>query len=182
MTDNRLVFEIIDEADVTAELDTEIRTMLFEAFPDGRVSFAQTRHWHGSAPEYNVLCRIDGHIVGNTSIVVRDVVAGGQQVRIAGIQNLGVVPAQRGRNIGGAVLAVAMGEARRRGIPFGMLFCVPQLERFYGANGWRTIDLAVVMQYQGQTCPIPGKNIGMVLKMTGRPFPAGDVDLRGADW
>jgi N-acetylglutamate synthase-like GNAT family acetyltransferase len=101
---------------------------------------------------------------------------------VAGIQNLGVHPRYRGRNLGGELLARGMAEAKRRGIAFGALFCVPELERFYNSNGWRKIDVDVIMQYQGQTCPIPGKNIAMVQELADRRFPDGNIDLCGADW
>ena len=182
MKDNRLAFEIIDEAKITPAQDAEIRALLFEAFPDGRTSFAETRHWHGSAPQYSVVARRAGRVVGNAGIVVRDVRSGETAVRVAGIQNLGVHPHERGKNLGGKLLAKGVAEARRRGIAFGLLFCVPQLERYYASNGWKKIDISVIMQYQGQTCPIPGKNIAMVQELTDRRFPGGDIDLAGADW
>ena len=181
MTDD-IVLETIDEETISPARDAEIKQMLFEAFPDGVESFTETRHWHGSAPLYSVVGRRGGRMVGNVGIVVRDVACGGRIVRVAGIQNLGVVPPVRGANLGGALLAEAMDEARRRGIDFGLLFCVPQLERYYSSNGWRLIDVPVIMQYQGQTCPIPGKNITMACELTDELFPAGEIDLRGADW
>jgi len=182
MIDDDMTLETLEEESISPAQDAEIRSMLFEAFPDGATSFAETRHWHGSAPEYSVICRRAGRVVANVGIVVREVRSGGEAVRVAGIQNVGVLPALRGRNLGGTVLAQAMAEAKRRGIDFGLLFCVPELGPYYSRNGWRTIDVPVIMQYQGRTCPIPGKNITMVQDLTDRPFPDGDVDLRGADW
>ena len=34
---------------------------------------------------------------------------------------------------------------RRRGVRFGLLFCVPEMEGFYARLGWRRIDRVVTM-------------------------------------
>jgi predicted N-acetyltransferase YhbS len=179
---DRLVFEIIEEVAITPAQNREIKALLFEAFPDGRTAFAETRHWHGSAPQYSVIARRGGRVVGNAGIIVRDIRSGGTAVRVAGIQNLAVHPQERGKNLGGKLLSKGMAEARRRGIDFGLLFCVPELRHYYHSNGWKKIDAAFTMLYQGRTCPIPGKNIAMIRELTDRRFPGGAVDLAGADW
>lgn len=182
MTDETIAFEIIDEAVITPAQDAEIKALLLKAFAAEVETFSKSRHWHGSAPLYSVIARRGGQVIGNCGVVVRDIRCGKTPARVAGIQNLGVRPDARGHNLGGLLLGRGMDEAKRRGIPFGLLFCVPELERFYNSNGWRTIDVAVLMQYEGRTQPIPGKNIAMVIELAGRPFPTGDLDLCGADW
>jgi predicted N-acetyltransferase YhbS len=182
MSDDGIVFEVIEEETITPAQDAEIKALLFKAFPDGLTSFSATRHWHGSAPLYSVIGRKGGRVVGNIGIVARDIRRGRTVVRVAGVQNLGVDPDERGRNLGGRLLDQAMAEAQRRGIAFGLLFCVPELERYYSSNGWKKIDVPVIMQYQGETGPIPGKNIAMIRELGARRFPKGDLDLCGADW
>jgi hypothetical protein len=76
-----------------------------------------------------------------------------------------------------------MAEAERRGIPYGMLFCVPGLERFYGSLGWSRVDVAVTMVDEaGREVQLDGKNIAMVKALNGAPFAAREVHLEGADW
>lgn len=182
-TTSDLTLAIVEESLISTALDVEIRGFLVRAFPDGAESFGQTRHWHGSAPTYTVTARLAGAIVAHTGIIVRDIRVGGQPVRIYGIQNMGVLPEARGTGAGLRVLETAAREAARRGIAFGVLFCIPELERYYRRDGWETREARVRMDYDGQTnIPIPGKNICMVKRLTPSPFPDGEIHLQGADW
>jgi len=116
-------------------------------------------------------------------LVVRDILAGKEAVRIAGIQNMAIRPEGRKTGLGAALLTTAMDEAFRRAIPFSVLFCVPELERYYERFGWVRHDVDVRMDFAGERdVPIPGKNICMVKALTDRPLPAGDLRLEGADW
>jgi hypothetical protein len=80
-------------------------------------------------------------------------------------------------------MTVAMQEARRRGVGFGLLFCVPALEGFYARLGWRRTERAVTMRdAAGRTVPLTAKNISMELALAGDPLPPGPIDLEGRDW
>ena len=77
----------------------------------------------------------------------------------------------------------AMQEARRREIPFGLLFCLPALEKFYAALDWRTIERVVTMRdATGRTVPLTAKNICMVLPLAENTLPPGPIELCGRDW
>jgi hypothetical protein len=77
----------------------------------------------------------------------------------------------------------AMAEARRRGVSFGLLFCIPELAKYYGRYGWEARSVAVTMDHNGEAgIPIPGKNICMTLSLTPSVFPDGDIHVGGADW
>lgn len=81
------------------------------------------------------------------------------------------------------MLEAATREATRRGIVFGILFCVPELARYYRRDHWEIRHIDVRMDYDGQTnIPIPGKNVCMVRCLTAKSFPAGEIHLQGADW
>jgi hypothetical protein len=76
-----------------------------------------------------------------------------------------------------------MGEAARRGIRFGLLFCVPALEHFYSQLGWRRTDRDVTMRDAvGQSVPLTAKNISMELALASDRLPPGSIDLEGRDW
>ena len=183
MSISDLTIETVAESCVSAAFDAELRGFLARAFPDGATSFAQTRHWHGSAPAYSVTARRDGNLVAHTGVIVRDIRVGGQPVRIYGIQNMGVLPEARGTGAGLRVLDAAAREAARRGIAFGVLFCVPELARYYRRDAWAIRHGTARMDYDGQTdIPIPGKNVCMVKCLTTGVFPDGEIHLQGADW
>jgi hypothetical protein len=71
----------------------------------------------------------------------------------------------------------------RREIPFGLLFCVPEMEPFYRELGWSKTDRPVAMlDEHRKSAPIPEKNIGMMIELGDERFPAGPLDLQGRDW
>jgi hypothetical protein len=80
-------------------------------------------------------------------------------------------------------MARAMEEAKQRGVPFGLLFCVPELENFYARQGWERLDRPITMlDAEGRRVPIPSKNIAMILRLGDKPLPPGEIDLQGRDW
>lgn len=129
-----------------------------------------------------------GRVAGHVGIVIREVRCGrtrataGKPALVAGIQNLAVAHELRGRGLSQQLMTEAMTEAVRRSVPFGLLFCVPELERLYASLGWRRTDVSVTLIENGKRVPIPGKNIAMFKELAGKPFPRGDIDLQGMDW
>lgn len=175
--------EIIDETQLSVADDREIRTLLCTCFPPDVVEFSRSRHWHGSAPEFTLIHRGAPGIDAQVGVVRRRVMAGGVPVVVGGIQSLAVLPAWRGSGLAQALMKDCMTEAKRRGIPFGLLFCVPALERFYAQLGWRCLDVDTTMRDEsGETVSISGKNIVMTLDLTAAVFPPGDIDVQGRDW
>ena len=174
---------IVEEASVSVALDAELRGFLMRAFPEGSTSFARTRYWHGSAPVYSVLAQHNGNVVAHAGVIVREIRVGRQAVCIFGIQNMGVLPEARGTGMGLRALEAAAREAKRRGIAFGVLFCVPELKRYYKRDHWKTREVTVTMDFDGRTnVPIQGKNVCMVKCLTEEEFPEGPIRLQGADW
>jgi len=174
--------ELIEEPDMTPATDAAIKRLLCDCFPPDTKIFSQSRQWHGTAPAYTIVQHEGNAVVGQVGVVLRTLRVGGRPVDIAGIQSLAVSPALQGSMLAWALMRRCMREAKRRGVPFGLLFCVPDLEKLYAAMRWQTVNVGVVMQYEGQTQPIPGKNICMVLDLGGGAWPEGDIDLNGPDW
>ncbi len=175
--------ELIEESDMPQEIDAAIKRLLGKCFPSNAEEFSRSRYWHGSAPAYTLIHRQGDEVVGQVGVVLRTIQCGGVSVDIAGIQSLAVSPQIQGTMLAWALMRRSMKEARKRGVPFGLLFCVPSLERLYAAMKWKRIDVVTTMcDEEGRAVPIPGKNIAMVLELAGRPFPEGDIDLQGADW
>ena len=76
-----------------------------------------------------------------------------------------------------------MNEAVLRHVGFGLLFCVPGLERFYRSIGWSRAHSPVIMlDEQGRPGPLPAKNITMVIELANDSYPPGTINLLGPDW
>ena len=114
---------------------------------------------------------------------VREIACDGRRVRIAGVQNVAVHPERRRTGLSRAVMHAAMDEAARRGLPYGVLFCVPKLEHFYHSLGWQKVEAAVTM-IDGTGAEVPGdpKNIAMVKDLTAPPLRPKMIHLLGWDW
>lgn len=175
--------EIIEEKSLSKSDDALIRKLLVDCFPEDVAVFSKSRNWHGTDPEYIILNRKGKEIVGHVAVVLREITCGRARVTIAGIQSLAVRPECRGTGLSQTLMTRSMSEAWQRGIKFGLLFCVPNLERFYASLGWRRIDGPFFMRDEsGRKTSTPQKNIGMILLLSGAQFPPGAIDLRGRDW
>jgi predicted N-acetyltransferase YhbS len=175
--------EVIPEAEMPEATDQAIRRLLCECFPADAEAFSRSRAWHESAPTFSVVLREGGAVRGHVGIVLRAVRCGQTPVTVAGVQSLCVAPALRGSGLSRELMARAFDEATERGVRFGLLFCVPELDRFYSSMGWsRTDEPATMLDEHGRSAPIPAKNIPMYLELSDDPFPRGPIDLEGRDW
>ena len=113
--------QIIDESSITPDVDAAIRRSLCICFPADVGSFAKTRSWHGSGPTFSVLIEHHGQVIAHVGIVDRTVRFGPTPVRAAGVQNVIVLPAYRGKGLSDAVMTTAVAESRRRGFDLGVL-------------------------------------------------------------
>ena len=173
----------VDEADMTPALDVAIRELLCECFPGEVRNFSHTRAWHGSGPTYSIVYCEGTRALGHVGVVVRKVACDRRPVMVAGVQNVAVHPERRRTGLSRRVMHQAMEEASRRGIPYGLLFCVPQLERFYHYLGWEKVAATAVMRDEhGTRVSTSDKNITMIRGLAGAPLSPREIDLQGADW
>lgn len=180
---NDFPFEVLEEALMPPPLDAAIRDLLCTCFPADENVFRVTRHWHGSAPAYSLVHRQGAEVYGHVGVVARTIRCGSHHVTVAGVQNVAVHPAFRGRGLGPKLMSGAMEEARRRGIDFGLLFCVPALERYYKSIGWHSVsEPATMMDEHGFRVLTSEKNICMTFPLKGVSLPRGNIDLQGRDW
>jgi predicted N-acetyltransferase YhbS len=130
-----------------------------------------------------MVARDDKSVVGHVGIVIREIRCGDLHVKVAGVQSLGVVPEWRGTGLAQQLMVFAMKQAMSRPLSFGLLFCVPELERFYGSLGWvRTDQRPSMLDERGMVAPLPEHNIAMFMELAGTKFPGGPIDLQGRDW
>jgi predicted N-acetyltransferase YhbS len=175
--------EIIEEEQMPAALDAAVRKLLCLCFSAEVNVFSETRHWHGSAPAYSVVHLQGDTVVGHVGVVVRTIRCGERDTTVAGMQNVAVHPTLRGCGLGPKLMAATMAEAKRRGILFGLLFCLPELERYYRSVGWfNVVQPATMRDERGTRVPTPEKNICMAYQLSLAPFPNASIDLQGRDW
>jgi GNAT superfamily N-acetyltransferase len=182
---NDIVFSIIDEEDISPNLDKSVRDILVECFPADREYYQQQSWWH-CVPGFRVIGRnVENLIVAHTAMVDRSVIAGPDRtkVRVAGVQSFCVLPEYRGTCLSDKMMSIAMEEANKRHFDAGLLFCVTGLEKVYQRMGWYKLDATVYMDddKEGKAL-IPAKNTTMFYPLRVRKFPSGDIDVAGTDW
>ena len=168
---------------MTPATDRAIRRLLCVCFPADAEAYTQRRAWHGSTPAYTLVSRRADLIAGHLAIVIRTVRCADQPATVAGVQSLCVAAPYRGTGLAGRLMSGALDEARRRKVPFGMLFCDLRLEPLYRTLGWsQAVRPVIMLDEHGESVPIPGKNTCMLIELGQQCFPPGPLDLEGPDW
>lgn len=177
-------WRISDEAAIGPELDAAIKIGLCVAFPADVSVYSRVRAWHDSWPSYTLTLQDGDDAAAHIAVVDRTVRVGEEaSVRVAGLQNVYALPQYRGRGLAVQGLQLAMDEARRRGFDFGLLFCIPPLEKVYAPLGWLGAGGRDIVRVEdGEEKPLPAKNICMYFPLGDRPFPDGPIHLCGNDW
>jgi GNAT superfamily N-acetyltransferase len=175
--------QVIDETGISARLDAAIRDSLCRCFPDSHEVFSRTRAWHGSPPTWTVLVQEGETVIAHAGIADRTIRAGEQWLRVAGVQNVCVLPEFRGCGWMRSVMAVVAEEANQRGYDAGLLFCTLEVARRYQRLGWHLVSRPVTrIDEHGQPQPLPQGNHILFCPLRLADLPPGILDLQGNDW
>lgn len=175
---------LVQERDVSRRLDEKIKESLCLCFPDDVATFSVTRAWHNTAPSWSLYSEDNDRIISHVGVVDRSIRVGDKVVRIAGMQNVFVSPEFRGKGFCDALMNAAMVKAAEYGFDFGLLFCIPDIEKVYERSGWIKLPPSsiLVADESGKEGVLPGKNIAMYFPLKLSAFPVGDIHLQGNDW
>jgi predicted acetyltransferase len=179
-----MILKIIKERDIAPELDQNIREALCRCFPDDIEFFKKNRAWHGSLPEWSIVVLKDNKIIAHVAIVSRNIKIASQEFKIAGIQNVFVLPEYRGQGLCRMIMNSAMQQAKDNGFDVGLLYCVPELGKTYAKCGWLLLAERIILRTDnsGNIIPLPSKNITMFFPLKNKELPEGNIDLQGNDW
>jgi predicted N-acetyltransferase YhbS len=159
--------------EVVQQLDTWMRTQF------------QSYTWLPSHEERDVdfvIARLNGEMIGRSAVVTREVRVGGQILTIMGIAGLIVRDDQRLQGLGKELMAATMNFVQKSPVPFCVLMCNLDLEKFYSPYGFKTIpgQNAVFSQPDGKIHEYkPHHGVTMVFQKPGRVWPEGLLDLQG---
>ena len=174
---------IVDERNMTPQLDACIREGLCVCFPKDREAFVNSRSWHGSNPAFCAIIEHAGSVVAHVGVVDRCVRIDESSVRAAGVMNVFVLPSHRGLRLSDIVMAAAMAEAAGRGFDIGLLFCTRPLVAIYARMGWIAGDNPVVCVEAGTEGPLPAGNFPMFFSLSRQAISTGAIiHLCGNDW
>lgn len=192
--------QTLDESQIDATLDREIRRFLVETFPNWADVFRTRRAWHDARPVRTVLATVPTstsapsatassnepaeqngvgfRVVGHVAVVERTVTTcWNWRYAVAGVQGVSVAPEFRKTGLSTRLLDVALAESTALGYPFAVLFCREPLVPFYERNGWRLPNDSMVM-WKDRELPIHMQsNCPMYRELSGETFPEGPIDV-----
>ncbi len=181
--------QTLDESQIDATLDREIRRFLVDTFPNWADIFRTRRAWHDARPVRTVLATVPTNaaaeqggvgfrVVGHVAVVERTVTTcWNWRYAVAGVQGVSVAPEFRKTGLSTRLLDVALAESTALGYPFAVLFCREPLVPFYERNGWRLPNDSMVM-WKDRELPIHMQsNCPMYRELSGETFPEGPLDV-----
>jgi GNAT superfamily N-acetyltransferase len=177
-TELQITFQDADS--LSKELQEEIDAVDHLAFCMDGVGDDNGIEWAMSATWY-VLGRLGGRLVSQIGLLNRTIQVSGQSLTIAGIGGVATHPDFQRRGFA-AILMQAAAEQMRRlgGYDFAMLYCDPKLIPFYAKSGYRQVLNRIYILQHGQR--VLFEDHQMVLPLSGKPWPDGDVDVNGPPW
>lgn len=178
--ETRLQITFQDVDSLSAELKEEIDAVDHLAFcyqegeDDDGIEWANSSTWF-------VLGRLDGRLVTQIGVLNRMIQAGGQELSIAGVGGVATHPDFQRRGFAAHLLQAAAEQMRRLGgYDFAMLYCNPKLIPYYAKSGYRQVVNPIYILQHGQR--VLFEDHQMVLPLSGKLWPEGDVDVNGPPW
>jgi GNAT superfamily N-acetyltransferase len=134
-----------------------------------------------AAPDWMALGFLQGQIVTQLCIPKREITVGSEKVWVAGVGGMGTHPKYQHQGLGSVLLAATESFMRETvKVPFGLLICAEKVRPFYERSRWQlAADFLYFTQDQQRRRMNPSV---MVLQLTDRSWPAGDIDLCGLPW
>ena len=173
---------IIDEQQIDESLAAALCKSLCECFPKDTEIFSKLTYWR-SVPSYRVVFEDEGRVVSHIAVIDRTIAAGREQVRVAGIQSVFVLPQNRGGDLSEKMFSLVFEEARRRKFDFSLLFCAVALEKLYRRFGYDKLNDAEVRFVDSNGNPaVKDYGITMHAPVCRDVFPQGDINLKGNTW
>lgn len=134
-----------------------------------------------SDSEWFVLGKLEGKVVSLFGILCRDVLVGGNTVRLAGVGGVATHPDYQKKGFAGQLLergAIFMRDQLQ--VPFGLLVCSEERTAYYAKFGWQPMNAPLYFTCRGERLLLDSPV--MILPFLDDPWQEGEVDLQGGPW
>ena len=169
--------------EISETLDIAIRKTLAVCFPHHKDEFSKAHYLNDNKPVFSVIIEDGGSAIAYVGVIDRTIKLGGRRYRVAGVQNVCVLPKYRHRRLSDGVLKAAMEEAHTRRFDFGLLFTQQKIKKVYARNGWLQINKSKFIRTENSVnIEMPPESVKMYYPLAVKDLPAGDVDLQGNKW
>jgi predicted N-acetyltransferase YhbS len=174
---------ILNESDITAEVDSGIRQLLTECFPHHTEVFSHCRRLNNNTPDFTTIIIDNGKVIAHIAIIERMITVGAAAVRVAAVATVSVASEYRGRGLCSKALKAAMAEAKYRNYDAGLLFCQQHVADLYTRSGWiEILDMPVAYLENNRPVQLPSDRFAMFFPLNLSEFPQGPADLNGPRW
>ncbi len=131
--------------------------------------------------ERRFVARRNGEAISHVGLYIREGLASGRPVLLAGIGGVMTHPAHQKQGHARRLLQAAIEEASRRQVDFALLVCENKNIGFYEAQGWRVFPGHMIHQQNGAS--LEWTLSPVMVRDLGRCAPRGGmIDLRGLSW
>lgn len=175
---------VLKEEEIDDKLDAVIRDRLVFSFPNSQTSFKDTRNWRDNVPLFSVVMGDENDdIIAHLAVADKTILVGTEQLRIAGIANIFVMPDFRNRGYVGKILSSAMNEAKMLEFDFSLLFTGQETKKVYARYGWiEIIGQKCIIDKNGEESEMLPDSVPMYYPLTNKDFPVGTIYLQGDTW
>lgn len=183
-------FTILTRPEVTPELDRQMEKLYRIAFHVEEVEHEPEKNepkQDASKVEENhplnwfVLGWVDSELVTQLLLLTREIRVGDQKIEVVGIGGVGTHPKWQRQGFASALLRVTEEFIRKEiKVPFGLLVCAPATRPLYERAGWRYVADQLLFEEKGQQQTMDA--CVMILLLTQKDWPIGEINLCGSSW
>jgi GNAT superfamily N-acetyltransferase len=149
-------------------------------FEDGEEDFGNGIEWADSS-HWEVLGWFAKQLVSRISVIKREIRIGDQTYIIGGIGGVATHPDWRRHGFARALMQAVEDLIRSEvKVDFGMLFCGEKMIPYYAHCGYIQVFNPLYILQKGQRLPFSDNK--MVLAISGKAWPDGEVDVQGPPW
>jgi GNAT superfamily N-acetyltransferase len=175
---SRMQLEYIEDRNVDAALDAELRGLLSTCFTGKTNEIFQHQRFFSVMPQHRWLARSsEGQLVAHLALHDKIIGTTVGDLRVGGIAEVCVTPSHRGQGLVRQLLALSDDWMTRQGVPFGILLGKQEV---YGSSGYRQADNLVRYLVPSTGEWLEQSFSYFLIKPFGAiPWPTGLIDLRG---
>ena len=176
---------IINEIEISAKIDQEIRNGLCRCFPENTKIFSITRAWNGVSPVFSVLGFEGDNLIAHTGVVSKKILINSdEELTVFGLQNVFIIPEYRGKGLLDIIMQELLKRVKKMQFDYGLLFCKPELEKTYSKCSWQRLsnNRIFLLNNEGIKTPLSRRHIAMFYPLIHSHFPIGNINLQGSTW
>ena len=169
--------EYLQDRDVSAVLDEQLRALLSTCFTGPHNRRFRWQRYYQEIPQHRWLIREPGRVIAHLATHEKRIGTAAGDFAICGIAEVAVHPDFRGRGLVKQLLAPAHAAFAREGVPFSFLF---GNSKVYGSSGY--VPVSNALRHFDFTCHewlVRPLAHALVKPLGATPWPEGEIDLRG---